>query len=210
MTEPLRLLVFDRTCVPGAGDGRPLALSPIWRAGASLYRALGRIDAQLGVSSWREALAWLLALQPSSPIGEIQYWGHGRWGRALCGTDALSRASLSHGPLADGLRALSERLLPDGESLLWFRTCELFGARAGHDFARAWADALGARVAGHTFVIGFHQSGLHSLRPGEQPGWPLDEGIARGTPDAPEAARPSRPWAPNTITCLHGKIPEGY
>lgn len=203
----LRLLVYDRTCIPGAGRA-PLSIA--WRAGASLYRALDRVDASFGAASWSEAIAWLLAVDPSARIGEIQYWGHGRWGRALCGADELDRGALARGPLAAPLVALRERLLPDGAALLWFRTCELFGARAGHDFARAWSDFLGARVAGHTFVIGFHQSGLHSLRPGETPSWPLDEGLARGTPDAPEAARGSRPWAPNTVTCFHGKIPAGF
>ena len=210
MARPLRVLVYDRTCVPGARDGRPIPLTPAWRAGAWLYARLDRIDLSFGATSWGEAIAWLLAIEPSSSIAEVQYWGHGRWGQALCGSECLDRDAFARGPHADRLRAFRERLLADGEALFWFRTCELFGAHAGHDFARAWADTLGVRVAGHTFVIGFHQSGLHSLRPGETPGWSLEEGIARGTPEAPEAARPSRPWAPNTITCLHGKIPDGF
>jgi hypothetical protein len=211
MRRPLRLLLYDRTCAPGARDGRPIPLSPAWRAGAWLYRSLDRIDLCFGAASWREAIDWILATRPEARIGEIQYWGHGQWGEALCGFDRLDRGAFARGsPLADGLRVLRGRLLDGGESLLWFRTCQLFGGRAGHDFARASADFFEARVAGHTFVIGFHQSGLHSLKPGQAPGWPLEEGIARGTPDEPQLARPSRPWAVNTITCLHGRIPDGY
>lgn len=72
------------------------------------------------------------------------------------------------------------------------------------------ADWSGARVAGHTRVIGFHQSGLHGLSPGMRPSWSVAEGLARGTPDAPELAEGSRPWAPNTITCLHNSVPDAW
>jgi hypothetical protein len=58
-------------------------------------------------------------------------------------------------------------------------------------------------------VIGFWQSGLHSLLPGQQPGWSVDEGLIPSDPPAPYA-RGSRPGAPNTITCLHGRIPDGF
>ena len=43
-----------------------------------MYRRLGRIDAAFGARSWTEALAWLGQL---GSIREIQYWGHGRWGK---------------------------------------------------------------------------------------------------------------------------------
>jgi hypothetical protein len=211
IVQAMRLLVFDRTCIRGAGDGRPLPLTPVWRAGARLYRALGRIDATLAASSWSEALEWLIAVEPARAIAEIQFWGHGHWGCALCGAEALDRGALAptH-PHHERLRALRERLRPDGAALWWFRTCETLGARRGHDFARAWTDFFASRVGGHTYVIGFHQSGLHSLAPGEEPRWAVDEGLARGTADEPVAALPSRRSAPNTITCLHGRIPEGY
>ena len=99
--------------------------------------------------------------------------------------------------------------MPGGESLWWFRACETFGAVPGRDFARAFTDFLGCRAAGHTHVIAFLQSGLHSLGPGEEPHWPADEGLLHGSPDAPLEACPSAPGAPNTITCLHSRFPEG-
>ena len=86
---------------------------------------------------------------------------------------------------------------------MWFRTCETFGTRAGHDFAARIADYLGARVAGHTFVIGYRQSGLHALTPGMRPDWSVDEGVADGT----SRARGSSFRAPRTITALTPRLP---
>jgi hypothetical protein len=200
--EPLsgaRLLVFDRTCP---------RLSIAWRAGARLYRARGRIDAACGVGSWEGGLGWLAGWH--APIAEIQYWGHGHWGSALVDRDdVLDASALSPGhALHAALEAVRERLAPD--ALIWFRTCETFGATAGHDFAMRLADWTGARVAGHTHVIGFHQSGLHGLAPGARPSWSASEGLARGTADAPERAKTSWPWSPHTITCLDGTVPDAW
>ena len=191
----MRVIVYDRTCVTKRGW-----LTPAWAAGSRLYRALGRIDATLGVASWDEALAWIDA--QTEAIDELQYWGHGKWGCALVDNELLDASGL---PRLAGLR---ERLAPG--ALVWFRTCETFGARRGHDFAQRLADYLGARVAGHTYVIGFHQSGLHGLAPGMRPDWPVDEGLAKGSPDEPERARWSTPFRPRTITCLHGRVPESW
>jgi hypothetical protein len=198
-TGPLRLLVFDRTCP---------RLSRFWRAGAKLYRALGRIDAALGVTSWDEGLGWLAAQQ--GQITEIQYWGHGKWGCALVDRqDVLDAHALAPGhALYPHLRAIRERLAPD--ALIWLRTCETFGARPGIAFAERLADWTGARVAGHTFVIGFHQSGLHGLSPGIRADWSADEGLAAGTGETPERARWSGPLAPRTITCLAGQVPAAF
>jgi len=205
----LRLMLYDETC-RGVGR-RPLGLSHCWKAGGWLYRRLGRLDGCRGLCSWSEALDWLLAVEPERPIGEIQYWGHGKWGLARIGEQPLDAAALrpAH-PLHDRLAGLRQRLLPDGRSLWWFRTCETFGAETGQRFARAWSDFFGCRTAGHTYIIAYHQSGLHSLSPGCLPGWPADEGLARGSPAAPEEARWSHRGAPNTITCLHGRIPAGF
>jgi hypothetical protein len=193
-----RLLVYDRTCRRGRRG-----LSPVWATGSRLYQRMGRIDAALGVASWDEAFAWL-ARQES--IEEIQYWGHGRWGRALVGDDVFGLDTLARYALE--LARVRERLVPN--ALVWFRTCETLGARAGHDFAMRLADSLGARVAGHTYIIGFHQSGLHGLYPGMRPDWPADEGLADGDPDAPRQALWSRPWAPRTITALAGRVPQAW
>lgn len=198
----MRVLVYDRTCV-----GRVGGMSRVWAAGAALYRRLGRIDAAHGVASWDEALRWLAA-RPAA-IRELQYWGHGRWGRAFVGEDALDASVLAPGdPRRAALEAVRERLAPD--PLVWFRTCETFGARRGIDFAERLADFLGARVAGHTFVIHHYQSGLHGLAPGCRADWSADEGLAAGTPDDPRRARSSAPWAPRTITSLSGRVPDAW
>jgi len=198
----MRVTVFDRTCVRTGGH-----LSPIWAAGSALYRGLGRIDARCGAASWDEALVWLAA-RPA-PITELQYWGHGTWGGARIADDCLDADALSPAHrLRAPLEAVRERLAPD--ALVWFRTCKTLGTRSGIDFAERLADFLGARVAGHTYVIGFHQSGLHGLAPGVRADWSADEGLAEGAVDAPVHAKSSRPWAPRTITCLHGEVPAAW
>jgi Domain of unknown function (DUF4347) len=198
----MRALVYDRTCV-----GRVGGMSTFWSAGSALYRRLGRIDAALGVASWDEALGWLAALP--EPIHELQYWGHGKWGCAFVDDDVLDAGALAAAsPRRAAMEALRAQLAPD--ALVWFRTCETFGARAGQGFAERLADFLGARVAGHTYVIGFHQSGLHAVDPGCRATWAATEGLAEGDADAPRRARRSHPWAPNTITCLRGEVPAAF
>ena len=192
-----RLLVYDRTCTDGI-----TGLSRAWSAGATLYRGLRRIEDRRGVASWDEAFDWLAAQQ--EPISQIQYWGHGKWGCALVDNDVFDASRLRD----KRFDAIRERLTPD--ALLWFRTCETFGAQAGHDFAQRLADRLGCRVAGHTYIIGFHQSGLHGLAPGVKPDWSADEGLEEGTAAAPVRAKWSKPWAPRTITCLGSKVPEQW
>jgi hypothetical protein len=162
------------------------------------------------VATWDEALRWLAGAQPlAAPIAEIQIWSHGQWGRALLEADVLDGEALRPGhPLNAPLRAVRDRLRPG--SLWWFRTCETFGAVAGQRFARALVDFLGCRGAGHTHVIGFWQSGLHSLGPGESPGWSASEGVVEGTAEEPLRAARSRSGAPNTITCLQGSVPAGF
>lgn len=205
MTDALRLVVYDATQT----RRRPRALGYSWQAGCVLYRALGRVDAAFGARSFAEAFAWLRNHEPTRPIGELQFWGHGRWGRVFIEREPLDREVLraSHPHHAE-FCAFRERLSPD--ALLWFRTCETLGARAGRDFAVALGDATGARVAGHTFEIGFFQSGLHCVLPGVAPRWSESEGLARGSAAQPELALPSSPYAPRTITCLSGTIPLGF
>jgi hypothetical protein len=188
----VRVVVYDRTCV-----GRRGSLTPAWAVGARLYRRLDRIDAWQGVASWDEAVMWILSLRER--VSELQYWGHGRWGRVMIDDDVLDADGL------DRIEPLRARLTDN--ALVWFRTCETFGANAGINFAERIADFLGVRVAGHTYVIGFHQSGLHLLAPGASATWSPTEGLAAGTPDEPIKAKRSRPWAPHTITCLHGAVP---
>jgi hypothetical protein len=202
----LRLLIYDRRSF--WRRGRP-DLTPLWWLGGLLYRALRRIDVRRGVSSWAEALHWLATIRPEKPIEEVQFWGHGLWGLATIGDDRLDRITAA-GEHEARLSALRARMLPDGNALWWFRTCQTLGARPGQVFAQELADRLGCRVAGHTYVIARWQSGLHSLAPGCVPDWAPDEGIALGSPEDPQRAKWSRRQEPNTITFLNGKIPRGY
>jgi hypothetical protein len=194
-------MIYDATC-----RGTLVGLSHAWGAGSRLYGALGRFDASYGATSWDEALRWLASHEA---LAEIQFWGHGKWGAAKIDGEALDEGSLakdhSHRALLDEVR---DRLAPGAQ--WWFRTCETFGGAGGHRFAQAFSEHQRCRVAGHTFIIAYWQSGLHTLGPGERPEWSAEEGIRQGTPEAPERAWWSRPWSPNTVSCLRGTIPAGY
>jgi hypothetical protein len=202
----LRLLVYDATDKAGE-RGLPTA----WRTGASVYRALGRVDAFFPATSWADALTWLATFRRDEPIEQVQFWGHGKWGAAHIADDVFSRSTLAQGgAVGDSLAAIRARMLPDAGSLVWFRTCETLGAQRGHDFAMQLSDHLGARVAGHTFIIAALQSGLHGLRPGTRPSWSSSEGLKRGTPDAPLEAHWSAANAPNTVHFMTSEIPNAY
>ena len=199
----LRLLIYD-------GAGRT-PLHKTWAVGARVYRALGRIDAYHGASDWADALAWLSRFRAGAAVAEVQYWGHGKWGALFIGQDVLNVHAFDAGNRhRAALDAAAARMLPEGRSLVWLRTCETFGARAGHVFAVKASRFFGARVAGHTHVIGALQSGLHGLRPGEAPKWSDSEGLARGTPDAPILAKNSSPDAPHTIHFMNNAVPEDW
>lgn len=204
----MRLLVYDATWV-----GRPLiqaGLTSSWIVGGVLYRGLGRIEATFGATSWEDALAWLCSVEPRRQVDEVQFWGHGTWGRVLIGRDSVDADAVldqTHSRHAD-LAALRARLSgPD--ALLWFRSCETFGREAGQRFAASWTRFFRCRVAGYTYVIGPWQSGLHSLAPGQQPRWSVREGLPEDVPE-PAHALMSGPSQPNTISCLQGRIPDGF
>lgn len=204
MTESLRLLIYDDTCRRSKFG---VGLTHSWVAGAHIYSAIGKFHAALGVTRWLDALEWLASYRGDCPIEEIQFWGHGKWGNVMVDRDPLTTSALlcdhEHHAL---LEAIRERLTgPD--ALWWFRTCETFGANTGHDFARRWSDFFQCRAAGHTYIIGPFQSGLHSISPGEKPDWSVYEGLELGSPDNPRKALWSVPSAPNTISCLRADLP---
>jgi hypothetical protein len=199
------LVVYDRTCRGRAG----LGLADAWWAGALLYRALGRVRTGYAARSVADALDWLGRVEPGAPITGVQIWSHGKWGNARIGDELLDERALLRGSvLAPRLASLRARLLPG--ALFWLRTCESFGAVRGLSFASALGDFMGCRVAGHSYVIGVWQSGLHALEPGARPSWDPAEGIAEGSPQRPIRALPSSPAAPNTISCLEARIPDRF
>lgn len=204
-STPLRLLLFDDTC---RGKNLLPGLTHSWIAGSILYRGLRRLDRAQGVRSWADGLNWLASVGGEQPIAEIQFWGHGKWGNARVDRDVLDVTALqSDHEYYDSLTAIRDRLIGP-EALWWFRTCETFGAEPGHRFARRWTKFFNCRVAGHTYIIGPWQSGLHCLAPGEEPAWSVREGLKKGTPRRPVKALWSRPGEPNTLSCLHNDHPE--
>jgi hypothetical protein len=203
--RPLRLLLYDDTCrgrsplVPG--------LTHSWIAGWFLYRGLGRLDRAQGARSWEEGLRWLATVEPGRAIEQIQFWGHGKWGNARIDGEKLDVSALWPGHEYHHLLATIRDRLVGPDALWWFRTCETFGAEAGQRFAREWTDFFNCRAAGHTYIIGPWQSGLHCLRPGEVPDWSVWEGIDEGTPEEPVKALWSTANAPNTLSCLGNSHP---
>ena len=71
-----------------------------------------------------------------------------------------------------------------------------------------WTDFFGCRAAGHTYIIGPLQSGLHAIAPGGTPHWSTYEGLDVGSPEKPRRALWSIPGAPNTISCLRVNLPD--
>ena len=202
-------MLFDKTCRgPRFGPG----LTHAWGAGSVVYRAMRRLDASFGIERWSDGLDWLVAQSRSRgrPISQVQYWGHGRRGRAMVDREVLDGSALGRRhPLHAKLDILRASLADDCAALWWWRTCETIGGHQGHEFARSFGRFLGARVAGHTYVIGVWQSGLHELAPGADPHWNVREGFASGDADDTVALR-STPHAPNTIHCLQGNVPRGW
>ena len=204
---PLRLLVYDNTC---RGKRFGVGLTHSWWLGASFYTHLKRFDAVCAAHDWAEALAFLTTFEAHRAIGEIQFWGHGKWGEARIAQQILDISALEPDHVFfPALRTLAARM--DAPSArFWFRTCETFGGAKGHAFAAAFSQFLGCQVAGHTYIIGPWQSGLHNLSPNEEPYWPEDEGIKEGTAHAPRKAFWSNPRRPHTITCFHHRFPERH
>ena len=216
----LRLVIYDATdtapvAVPritrradGAAEGTG-GLTRFWRMGAGLHRGIGRASASLGARSWREALRWTadVAAREDEKVHELQLWGHGGWGYMGMGDERLDVATAS-GDLDGEMTGLARVLAPG--ALVWFRCCSAFGTAAGQRFATAIAERLGARVAGHTYIIGLWQSGTRSVAPGESAAWDPDEGVLRGADGSPLGADVSSMRAPRTLHCLRPGLPAGW
>lgn len=192
----LKVMIYDETAKKGG-----LAFS--WFAGGLLYKAVRTLDFCQGVNSWDDALQYLMKVGGDRPIDEIQIWCHGWFGAAYINNEPLIAKTYVEGPLLGKLTAVKNRLHKD--SLVWFRSCALFGSRVGQNFALQSANFFRCRVAGHTRIIGPLQSGLYTTTPGVPAYWSDREGVKEdGTPEK------SSPFAPHTIHCLNSSIPKGW
>ncbi len=133
-----------------------------WMVWAHFQKFLGNVEEVHAAESWEDLVTWLEARAPS--LSEVQYWGHGSEGMLWLGEKSFP---------ADGFTRLRGKLAQ--ATLFWFRTCSTFKGLNGHGFAALLCNQLRCRVAGHTRVIGLQQGGLHSLRVGFKPAWPVDE-----------------------------------
>jgi hypothetical protein len=186
----MRVAIYDKN--PGPGFNQWF-LCLTWKIGCFLHKLFGKLDAYYGAESWDAAFAWL-EHQPK-PLTSIQYWGHGSPGSVWLAQKALPSTRF---------RGIIPSVTPD--TVLWFRTCSTFQGQRGYDFSKYLTTLLNCTVAGHTRVIGVFQSGLHTRKPNQEPGWPLEEkdkgpawlvgmGIQFGN---------------NTIFCLRSSIPKGW
>ena len=204
-----KLMIYDATTIKDGWDGfgnDGLAYS--WFAGSRLYRWARWLDEVKGVTSWEEALDWVLEQGKDAKISQIQYWGHGSWGNVWIGKTALNKATVTKDSELHRKWAEVKKVLSD-DALIWFRTCSTFGNGGGQAFARRFTDFMECKVAAHTHIIGPLQGGLHSLSPGQDIYWPQKEGVLVG-----DNGKESSLWTewktPNTIVCLRGVLPEGW
>lgn len=200
----LSVLVYDAAC---RGPGPTRWLGRAFAIGRHTHAVAQPWDLVVPATTWPEAIDRVLAGCEHAGVAELQYWGHGKWGRVLIGAESLDRDAISPaGPLHDRIRALGT-LMHGPDAHVWFRTCETLGAHRGHAMAQELCEQLGCAVAGHTFIVGPWQSGLHLLRPGARPEWPADEGLLEGTPELPVRAAWSRAWHPRTVSCMRRALP---
>jgi hypothetical protein len=230
MSKPLKLMIYDNTDVKfSVGQLKyampndflekfgidlddidlefPVGLTHSWFAGGMIYRLLRWVDEIKGFSSWESALEWLSTHKPEQEIAQIQVWGHGSPGKTWMNGEPLHNNSFN-GKHADALKKVADRLTDDGT--IWFRNCSVFCGDPGHSFAKVWSTQMDCRIAAHTYIISPFQSGLHTIRPGEEPSWTREEGIQTGTPEHPRQIKNSSFGEPNTIFMIRSAIPEGW
>lgn len=173
------LIIYDTT---------DRVLSPIWRAGARLYRVMGWADHAVGVKDWP---TFWSAARMNAPR-EVQLWGHGGPGYPLIAGRWMDEA---------------DALLHPATTHLWFRACSVFCGTLGRRFAGRMADQLQVDISAHTHQIGQwgFQSGLHTHQPHQIPAWSAMDGND-GTADVPISRR-SGPLEPRTITALTPRVP---
>jgi hypothetical protein len=185
-----RLMIYD-----ASEEDRNPFLAASWFWGARLYKARNKLDHYKGVRSLDEMIEYVLKFDS---VDELEFWGHGREGAFFIDNKRIGWNNLAE-------RFGDMRNVFHDDSLIWWRTCSTFHGEYGHRFAATAAEVFKCRVAGHTFIIGPWQSGLHSLEPGQDPYWPENEGDKNKS-----EVRSSAPWHRNTIFCTKADIPSGW
>jgi hypothetical protein len=218
--EGLRLVVYDRTDVApvalpritrnadGTASGTG-GLTRYWKLGTLYHRLAWRAHASAGFAAWSDALTWAveIAQHRGAPIAELQAWGHGGFGYMQMGRDRWSAATMD-GELAPSIERFRGVLHP--EALVWFRCCSAFGHTEGRAFAKHVARTLRCRVAGHTYIIGFWQSGTHSVTPAGEPSWAAEEGIDYDDRGHVRGAKVAAAGEPRTLSALRFGLPDGW
>ena len=123
----------------------------------------------IGVKSWAEAETELDKLRSKDFFDTLQIWSHGVPGNAYIGKQKIQDSFI------ETLKPFVNR-----DSLVWFRSCEVFFGKVGQNFANKMVKQLGCRIAAHTRTIGFPwQSGLYSCGPDRKPYWVVETGIPK-------------------------------
>jgi len=203
-----RIMIYDATTLKDGVDWKEDGLAYTWFAGGRLYRWLRWLDKVKAVTSWDEALDYLIEAGAKEEISQVQFWGHGLWGSAYIGRDRLSTSALKKEPIREKIHTLSNLMSPG--ALWWFRTCQTYGTEKGHAFAKEFTNAFGCRTAASTHIIGPLQSGCHSLLPGQEPHWSVDEGVESRPEGKPPVGKWSSLSSPNTIFALQGHLPSDW
>lgn len=184
-----RIAIYDAK--PGEGAWQAF-LCLTWKIGCFIHKTFGYLDDYYGAKSWADAKRWLLAYPHS--IKSLQYWGHGSPGTIWLAEEPKG---------AEFFAFLWQKIARDG--ILWFRVCSAFQGVQGHEFAAAVSRAVDCNVAGHTRIIGVLQGGLHVIKPGETPHWPVEEGELKT-----RLAYFGLEWGNNTVFALAANVPSKY
>lgn len=188
------------------------AVSVTWTVGGKIYPVLRRCDVAVPVKSWAEVCPALMSLAEKHPITQVQFWGHGWFGKAAIGDDVLNTSTLRNTAFGAELRALGEKLAPG--AIWWFRTCATYGAPAGKHFAEQFTNCLNRTTAGSTYSIGLIHSGIRTLLPYQKPYWSDREGVdfLPGENSERSGGKALLPTfsAPNTLMFWRNKIPESF
>lgn len=192
----MRLVIFDAT-------RKPSILDETWGIGSFSMWFRGRTDGMFGVLNWNEAFT--LLRNRSNEYGlikEVQIWSHGKPGQVLINGEKLTDF------INDNIviEVFKKNPIMDPNGLFWFRTCSTFQGEIGKQFAKDFSNIVGCRIAGHTHIIGCPtHSGLHSIKPNEEPSWPNEEGRNKKG-----KLLKSRIWRTNTIMFWRNTVPEGW